>query len=248
MYTTYIWNMLHIHCRKVVFAVLFLTGFGRIASAQPYTQLNLPNSDQRWLHYGFSIGIHSNAFKLNYSDYFVNNLDSVQSMMPKNTFGFSLGFIVDFKLHEQFNLRILPRVSFSEFHTDINIISDSATVYTNEDIIEATYVDFPIMLKYKSERHQNFRMYMVAGIVPSIEASGKKRKEKSESLFQIAGGNLSFEVGFGVDMYYPLYKFSPEIRYSRGLINVLKDDPLGNSKGIEKLTTHSISLYFQFSD
>ncbi len=247
MFTSHFWNMLNLYSRKVIFILLLFIGLSKMANAQMYTQLNLPNSDQRWLHYGFSIGVHSTGFKLNYSDYFVTNLDSVQSIMPKNTFGFSLGFITDFKLHEQFNLRVLPRVTFSEYHTDINIIGDSSVI-THEDILETTYVEFPIMIKYKSERHQNFRMYMVAGIVPAIEASGKKRKEKSESMFLITGGNLSFEVGFGVDMYYPLFKFSPEIRYSRGLINVLKDDPQGNSRGIDKLTTHSISLYFQFSD
>ena len=248
MSTSYFWNMLYLHCRKVIFIFLLFTGISTYSIAQQYTQLNLPNSDQRWLHYGFSIGLHSTGFKLNYSDFFVTNLDSVQSIMPMNTFGFSLGFIMDFKFHEQINLRLLPRVSFSEFRTEINIISDSSTVNSKIDIIEATYVEFPILIKYKSERHQNFRMYMVAGIVPSIEASGKKRKERSESIFQISGGNLSLEVGFGVDMYYPLFKFSPEIRYSRGLINILKDDAKGNSRGIDRLSTHTISLFFQFSD
>lgn len=89
---------------------------------------------------------------------------------------------------------------------------------------------------------------MVGGIAPGIEASGKKRKERSGNTLSIDEFNLSLELGFGVDMYYPYFKFSPEIRYSRGLINVLKPDALGFSEGIDRLNTHTISLYFQFSD
>ena len=89
---------------------------------------------------------------------------------------------------------------------------------------------------------------MVGGVVPGFEMSGKKRKERSENKLLIDGANLSVEVGFGVDMYYPLFKFSPEIRYSRGLLNVLKKDEFGYSRGIDRLSTHSISLFFQFSD
>lgn len=247
MHTSYFWNMFDLHSRKIIFLILLLAaGFNKV-SAQEYTQINLPYSDERWLHYGFSIGVHSSSFKLNYSDTFVESLDSVQSIMPMNSFGFTLGMIADFKLHEQFNLRVLPRFSFSEFKTEFTFIGDTSN-FSSVENIEATFIEIPIMIKYKSQRHKNFRMYMVAGVVPGFEMSGKKRKERSENKLLIAGSNLSIEVGFGVDMYYPLFKFSPEIRYSRGLVNVLKEDEYGYSEGIDRLSTHSISLFFQFSD
>ena len=54
-------------------------------------------------------------------------------------------------------------------------------------------------------------MYMIGGVKPGIEASGKKDKTKAE--LEIKGTNLSLEAGFGFDLYYPLFKFSPEIRF-----------------------------------
>jgi len=237
--------MFNLYSRKIILFSLFIWGVLPDVFAQQYTQINLPNSDERWLHYGFSIGLHSSSFKLNYSDDFINSLDSVQSIMPMNSFGFTLGMIADFKLHEQINLRILPRFSFSEYKTQFNYLD---SIPSRVETIEATFVEIPIMIKYKSQRHKNFRMYMVGGIVPGLEMSGKKRKERAENKLLIDGANLSIEVGFGVDMYYPLFKFSPEIRYSRGLLNVLKEDEFGYSRGIARLSTNSISLFFQFSD
>ena len=36
--------------------------------------------------------------------------------------------------------------------------------------------------------------------------------------------DLSLEIGFGSDIFFQLFKLSPEIRYSRGLINLLKNN------------------------
>lgn len=250
MYPAYFWNMFDICSRKIILLLLLVSGMAGSAFSQEYTQINLPHSDERWIHYGFAIGVHSTGFKLDYSDRFVTpEFDTVHSIMPQYTLGFSLGVISDFRLHDQFNVRILPRVSFSEYNVDFNYITfDSAGTKYMKETIEAVFVDVPILLKYKSERHKNFRMYIVGGIAPGIEASGKKRKEKSGSSLSIAEFNLSLELGFGVDMYYPYFKFSPEIRYSGGLVNILREDELGYSDGISRLSTHTISLYFQFSD
>src|SRR5690606_6847995 len=98
-----------------------------------------------------------------------------------------------------FNLRFLPRVSFSEYGVDFNYIPfDSTDITYLKESIETVFVDLPILIKYKSQRHQNFRMYMVGGLAPGIEASGKKRKERSESTLTMAEFNLSLELGFGV--------------------------------------------------
>ena len=245
MYSSHIWNLLHIYWNKIgrilVLALLLpLSSFGQEAF-----QYNLPFSDSRWLHYGFSIGLHSSSLQMKYSDKFVTpEMDSVHSIMPGNAFGFSLGFITDFRIVDQFNLRILPKVSFYEFPVDYNYTDGTV----DEQLIEATFVEIPILLKYKSERHKNFRVYFVGGVAPGFEVSGKKRKEQSDNRLLTSDFNVNMEVGFGIDMYYPLFKFSPEIRFSKGLVNLLKEDKYGYSDGIESLKMNVITLYLQFSD
>jgi hypothetical protein len=85
---------------------------------------------------------------------------------------------------------------------------------------------------------------MIGGIKPGIEASGKKDKTKAE--LEVKGMNLSLEAGFGFDLYYPLFKFSPEIRFSRGIVDVL--DNRNNDFGLplRRVNTNTITVYFLF--
>lgn len=239
------WHMLYLHWRKITTLGILALLLPFYCMGQGAFQYNLPFSDSKWLHYGFTIGLHSSNYQLKYSDKFVTSeFDSVHSIMPANAFGFSLGFITDFRLEDQFNVRVLPKVSFYEFPVDFNYTDGT----TNRQLIESTFVEIPMLLKYKSARYKNFRVYFVGGIAPGLEVSGKKRKEQSTNKLITSDFNLNVELGFGIDMYYPLFKFSPEIRFSKGLLNLLKEDDYGFSEGIESLKMNVVTIYLQFSD
>ncbi len=245
MHSTNLWHLLHLHRHKVKFITFLLMIMPLLASGQKAFEYNLPNSDARWLHYGFSIGLHSSSLQLKYSDKFITNqLDSLHSIMPANAFGFSLGFITDFRLADMFNVRVLPKVSFYEFPVDFNFTDGNV----DRQLIEATYIEMPVLLKYKSQRHKNFRVYFLGGLAPGLEVSGKKRKEQSDNRLLTQDFNLNMELGFGIDMYFPLFKFSPEVRFSKGLLNILKEDKYGYSDGIESLKMNVFTIYLQFSD
>jgi hypothetical protein len=204
---------------------------------------NNPNYDNRKLTYGFLIGIHSSTFKVKYSDQFVSQqFDSVHSVIPGWSGGFSLGFIVNYRLDDQLDIRLTPKVGFYE-----NKVSYLYTDKTpREDLLlESTMVEFPILLKYKSQRRGNIRMYMIGGVTPAIEASGKKNGKNGESL-EITNSNLSLEGGFGFDLYYPLFKFSPEIRFSHGLFNILDNKNNVYGQPLKSVTTNTVTVYFLF--
>lgn len=113
-------------------------------------------------------------------------------------------------------------------------------------ILEATQIEFPLMLKYKSERRGNARMYFIGGVNPSFEAKGKNSQEGSEKL-SLKDTNFAVEFGFGVDIYNQFFKFSPEIRFSKGLTNLAKNDNMYDM-GLERVSLNTITLYLQFSD
>lgn len=245
MQTTHIWNKLNIHGKKVIALILFVGCFWS-ANAQHYkwARKNNPNYDERKLTYGFLIGIHSSAYRVDYSDKFVTpEFDTLYAVEPPWSAGFSLGFIVNYKLGDFFDLRLTPKVAFYE-HRLRYLYTDSQP--THEELIETTMVEFPLLLKYKSERRGNIRMYMVGGIKPGIEASGKKKLENVTSSLEVKGGNLSVDFGFGFDLYYPLFKFSPEIRFSKGVIDILdnKKNPFGQP--LNRVSTNMITVYFLF--
>ncbi|MTI30940.1 porin family protein [Xanthovirga aplysinae] len=252
-----LWNKLYIHGQKIG-AFLFLLLL--VCSADGYGQnvktTNLPNYDNRWLHYGFQIGLHTAKYQARYADAFIedqqdSDLRALGAVMGPLRPGFSLGFIVNLRLHDQFDLRFLPQVSFDEYQLSY-IPKDPDSEYPNPLPVDQTTVEFPLLLKYKSIRRGNTRMYLIGGVAASVLASNNKKEEINfeEELF-VKNTGLSLELGVGLDQYFPLFKFAPELRYSLGLTNVLGDaseipDELFFSKPLKSLKIHKLTLYLNF--
>ena len=80
-----------------------------------WVQRNNPNYDSKKLTYGFLIALHTSIYQIKYSDAFVSQqLDTVHSVNPQWSSGFSLGFIVNYRLSEYLDLRLTPQVAFYE--------------------------------------------------------------------------------------------------------------------------------------
>ena len=58
--------------------------------------------------------------------------------------------------------------------------------------------------------------------------------------------NYSIDVGFGIDVYFAYFKFSPEIKYSYGMINVLENQNNEYSNLINKLSTRGLLISLTF--
>jgi hypothetical protein len=219
-----------------------------MAHAQKFTyaRRNNPNYDLKKLSYGFLIGIHTTTYQIKYANNYATLItppnDSLYSIEPQWSPGFSLGFIVNYRIADFFDLRITPKFAFYEHRLKYRFVNT-----TQEQLIETVMVEVPLLLKYKSERRGNVRMYMIGGVKAGIEASGKKQIENSSKGLDVKGSNTSLEMGFGFDLYYPLFKFSPELRFSRGIADML-DHSKNNiySDPLKRINTNTITLYLLF--
>ena len=246
MQSSYIWNKLYLYGPKIVLLLLMAIVMGQdgLAQKRRWVNQNNPNYDDRKLSYGFLIGLHTTAYKIKYADQFVTqSFDSVYSIEPGWSPGFSLGFIVNYRITDLLDFRVTPKVAFYE-HTLRYRYTDETP--TEEHLVETTMVELPLLLKYKSERRGNIRMYMIGGVKPALEASGKKDRENASSALGITGTNLSLEAGFGFDLYYPLFKFSPEIRFSRGIVNILENTTNRYGQPLQRVNTNTVTLYLLF--
>lgn len=242
-----------IRLRYVFVLLFFLVSFSnQFAVAQYYTNKryenkNNPNYDQRKkLTYGFLIGLHTTAYQIKYSDAFVTPaFDSVYAVDPDWRQGFALGFIINYKVAEFLDLRITPQVAFYEHALAYRYLRTTGQP-TNEQVIETTMVELPILGKYQSIRRGNFRMYMIGGVKPGIEASGKKDLDAITSRLSVREFNLALEGGVGFDFYYPLFKFSPEIRFSKGITDLLKDPNNPFGQPLSRINTNTITVYLVF--
>jgi len=247
MQNPYLRNKFYLYGSKIILLFVFILAAQGISHAQKFTyaRRNNPNYDLRKLSYGFLIGLHTTAYQIKYSDSFVRPIppnDSLYAIEPQWSPGFALGFIVNYRIADFFDLRLTPNFAFYEHRLKYRF-----TNTTQEQLIETVMVEVPLLLKYKSERRGNIRMYMVGGASVGLEASGKKQIENSSEGIDVQGTNISLQMGFGFDLYYPLFKFSPELRFSRGITNML-DNTKYTIYGytLSRINTHKITLYLLF--
>ncbi len=208
------------------------------------SRINLSGYDDVKTHFGFLLGLHSSYYRFDYSaDYISPDFSDLHSIHSKSLPGFKLGFISDFSLYYPFDLRTLLQVSFSEFRMDYYYLDGSVF----SDIRPSTFLESPILLKYESKRRKNHRMFIIAGLKPSLEIGAKNKDEAGKDILDLRSFDVSFELGFGSDIFFQLFKLSPEIRYSRGLRNILNKKNLNiYNRPIDKIIVHNISFFFTF--
>lgn len=244
MQVAHFWNKLYIHRSKVIVVMLLATC--SVAGAQNFlwARKNNPYYDEkRKISYGFLIGLHTTSYQIKYSDAFVTPAwDTLHSVVPEWKPGFSLGFIVNYRAHEFVDFRITPKVAFYEHALNYR----NTTGQSERVLIETTMVEFPMLVKYKSMRRGNIRMYMIGGVKPGIEASGKKDLENVTGTLDVASFNLNLDAGIGFDLYFPLFKFSPEIRFSRGILNQLDDRQNNYGQHLKWINTNTVTVYMVF--
>jgi hypothetical protein len=223
--------------------LLFCITFGASAQKYKWARENNPRYDERFISYGFVIGLHTAGYQVQYSDKFVTqNYDTVHSVMAPTSGGFSLGFLVNMRLYDVLDLRLMPKAGFYDYKLDYNYTDR----HRQSQLIETTMMEFPLLLKYKSLRRGNIRMYMIGGFTGAFELSGKNDVESNTANLSVKKTNLTADAGLGFDFYFPLFKFSQEIRFSRGMTNVLGSDPSVFKDPIRRLNTNTIAVYFIF--
>ncbi len=89
------------------------------------------------------------------------------------------------------------------------------------------FLDFPLHFKYRSERLNNLRPYVVGGLNFRYDMSAKKPgvyDSDSDEYVKFKRGDLYLEFGFGVDNYLKYFKFAPELKLAVGLMNMIDPD------------------------
>lgn len=245
MYTAQFRHQFYLHRKKIVvcslfFCVLLLSqqGYGQRKSLYAVHQADY---DERKLHYGFFLAGNYTKFKRHYSDAFISGADTTFAISPKGAPGFGLGFIASYGITKYIDIRILPSAAFYERSIDYRFAKGG----TNTQLIESTFLELPVLIKYKSVRRGNVRMYMVGGVKPSIEIGSNKR-ERTKDRLVTDNMDLTVEYGMGLDLFYTFVKISPELRFSHGVRNMLIKDTSPYSRGLEGLNSHTISLYLFF--
>ena len=181
----------------------------------------------RVLHFGFTIGTNLSTFKRAYSDqwYHQQPMDTVVKVSSKSYPGITLGAVIDLHfgksyLKEHFDLRLIPSLVLTQRRLVYTYGKDQGVAYKD---VESALLEAPLLLKMKSDRFSNMRFYVIAGVKYSYDLSSNVHAtlNPKNPIVAIYPNNYSYEFGTGLDLYFPYFKFSPEIKVAKGLNNVL---------------------------
>ena len=206
---------------------------------------NLPRYDFKKIHFGFTLGINSLNFNIKKNKEFLIN-DTLLTMLAEDQKGFNLGIVSNIRLGKYTDLRFIPTLVFGERILNYKF-NEQNNLSLQDKRIESTLIDFPISLKYKSARYNNFRTYVICGVKYSLDiASQSEIDDEGQELVKLNNHDLMIEGGFGIDFYLQYFKFSPQIKLSHGIINILSKDNTIYTETINNLKTTSWILSFTF--
>lgn len=233
--------------------VLFIYASGFSQEERPR---NLTAFDLKRLHFGFTVGFNAMdvGLKRNFQaeDFIYADLSHV---LP----GFQVSIVSDLRLTKNWNMRFLPGISFGSREIyyyeydqgqgtgDLVRIADA----DNPVALGPSFLDFPFHFKYRSERVNNYRPYLVGGVNFRYDMSAKREYDgESSEYVKFKPADFYLEFGFGVDTYLRYFKFAPEIKLAVGLRNILADEGrppyLQFVESLERVTSYIIMLNFHF--
>jgi hypothetical protein len=215
--------------------------------AQRQKVLNLATYDDKAYHFGFLLGINSTNFQIKYTTQ-IKQYDSLMAVIAKPAGGFNLGIVTNARLGQYFDLRLIPQLSFAERNVVFFVRDSQGAYYELKKPVESTFIDFPLDLKYKSERLNNARAYLVMGGKYSLDlATNKRAKDSGDQVnIKLKRHSVSAQFGFGLDFYTTYFKFSPELKFGIGLNDVLIKDGGPYSGSINKLFNKTWLIGFTF--
>lgn len=210
--------------------------YGQVSARDNYNYLDF---QRKSFYFGMTFGTNFPSFRLNQSKVFIGN-DSIQIAEGRSNGGFNLNMVTNFKMGEFFDLRFTPGFAFSYRSFLFNDVAVKRT--------EAVFFELPFYVRYKSLPYKDKRIYAVGGLKYNFDVANNSNARKAETLIKISPHDFQWEVGVGMQFFYPYFIFSPEIKYGRGLGNILLyNGALNESRVLENVVSQvfTISLNFE---
>ncbi len=235
--------------RSRFFIILFFLSTSVGVMAQSTVDRGHPNLryfEQNQMHFGFTLGFNTANFNI---DYDLTGYDSLISIKAKSQAGFNIGLVSSLRLNRYFTLRFTPTLVFAQRDVEYVFASEPKNLNTTK-IVESTYIMFPLLFKYRSERLGNFAAYVVGGGNYGFDLSSQVDYNNDvvieEQLLKINKSTFFAEAGFGVDFFLEYFKFSIELKYSHGLGKAYIDDGSFWAEPINDMKPKMFTVSFHF--
>jgi hypothetical protein len=213
-------------------------------SANTLHAQNSYHGDDKFLHFGFSLGMNTMDFGITPS---LQTIDGKIYQVDVSTLkpGFSVGIVSDMMLSRYLNLRFTPTLHFGERELSYNPTLEPI-------VVPSVPITIPLYVKLSSERYGNLRPYLIGGGGAYIDLG-----RDNENPLMLKPLDLFIEFGVGCDIYFSFFKLAPELKFAFGYNNMLmpidqRDTGFLNpadhvyTNALSKLTSRFVTLTFNF--
>ena len=228
-----------------LFVLLILNTF--LLSGQKAKPKNESWYDDKPFHFGFSVGFNAMDFNITPSQQHYQT-DSLYPELSVLNPGINIQIVTNLHMSDHFDLRFLPGVSFGQraiyFYKNGVLVND-------QQRLESSFLEFPLLLKYKGQRLNNVRPYVVGGLNFRYDLAGKKEYDDAKPIYiRLKRPDLYYELGAGMDFYLTYFKLSIELKMSSGIGNVMVSEGAPGhpeyANAIEKIRSQIWILAFHF--
>ena len=227
------------YLQTIVCAVFFLS-FSWNTPAQSIRTMNYRKFDDKLLHFGFMLGVNSASFTAipiqnAYAAY------GLKSLVVKSQPGGQVGIVTSLKCGTPYvRLRFLPSLSFQErsvLYTYKNPDLNATKDIFDEQRVNSTNLDFPLMFQFRTARLTNFATYLLAGGQYSIDLQSQQDASQNyaDPFLKIKKFDIQGQLGGGLEYFAPYFKFGVELKYSHGFSNSFIQDNTTVSRPIDML-------------
>jgi hypothetical protein len=227
---------------SVIFLLFNLSSYG-----QKQKPKNESWYDERLLHFGFSLGFNAMDFNITPSQAFLDSTSLYPEVSILNP-GINIQIVTDLRPANYLDIRFLPGVSFGQ---RVVRYYKNGVLYNDQQKLESSFLEFPLLLKYKGDRLNNVRPYVIGGLNYRYDLAGKKEFDDEKPIYiRLKRPDLYYELGAGLDFYLTYFKLSVELKMSNGIGDVLiKESAPGHTEfynAIERMKSQIWVLAFHF--
>ncbi len=212
---------------------------GNMFSKNPI--VNSENFDKQKIHYGYFLGFNSYDFKFTYKA-------KTPVIQDQTTVGFNVGLITNLRINDYLDIRFEPGLYFNQRNLTF---PGFAKQFDAVHDVKSTYLHFPLLLKFSAERTGNIKPYLLAGAGLGLNLSSNQLvdDDNANGVFRMKKWTNFYEIGFGTDLYFEYFKFSPSIRGVFSFKDELVPDKDPNSpwtSNIQSMQTRAVFVNFSF--
>ena len=215
-----------------------------LAFTAGYSQMNFgaktiyrEERDYKDFYFGISLGYVNATLHPSRTTYFLAS-DSILVAEPKSSPGYSVRLMANARISDRFEARFNPGLILGVTRQFTYTLGSKQAYENQQEVqsVQSNIATFPVSIKFNSDRIQNFKVYMLAGMYYNYDLASNANSRNADELLKLTRGDYGAEVGLGFNFFLPFVTVTPEIKFSKGFANVhSRDESFKYSSVLDKL-------------